>query len=145
MYFQIKKEIWEKIQYSKIQCFLKHFPKKRYLADPVDRSVHRRTLMVYVFLCKKYSEGVVQRLFLNSSVCGLDLETACFYHRQLYTTCSLVGTIVVLSKDGRTKNIVGRLQFIFFSTCIINRKSMNNYFWCLVSYQELVVKTYSLL
>ena len=30
LYFQIKKEIWENIQY-----FFKHFPKKRYLADPI--------------------------------------------------------------------------------------------------------------
>lgn len=43
------------------------------------------------------------------SVCGLDLETPCFSHGQLYVRCSRVGkpsSLFVLAKDGLTKNIV---------------------------------------
>ncbi|XP_057340808.1 uncharacterized protein LOC130677904 isoform X2 [Microplitis mediator] len=43
------------------------------------------------------------------SVCGLDLETPCFSHGQLYVGCSRVGkpsSLFVLAKDGLTKNIV---------------------------------------
>ena len=43
------------------------------------------------------------------SVCALDLETPCFYHGQLYVTCSRVGKpsiLFVLAKYGLTKNMV---------------------------------------
>ncbi|CAG9834397.1 unnamed protein product [Diabrotica balteata] len=42
------------------------------------------------------------------SICGLDLSTPCFSHRQLYVACSRVGkpsSLFVLNKDGLTKNI----------------------------------------
>ncbi|CAG9826250.1 unnamed protein product [Diabrotica balteata] len=43
------------------------------------------------------------------SICGLDLSTPCFSHRQLYVVCSRVGkpsSLFVLTKDGLTNNIV---------------------------------------
>ncbi|XP_026822320.1 uncharacterized protein LOC113560566 [Rhopalosiphum maidis] len=45
----------------------------------------------------------------TTSVCGLDLSTPCFSHRQLYKACSRVGkpsSLFELTKDGLTKNIV---------------------------------------